>query len=82
MVKSKANQKYYEKNSQFKDTCYLWGKNSKNLQLLDIPACNSANNPSFWKRLYVRFWKDGLLAKLLARMSRSRYFGLKGSKYP
>ncbi len=32
----------------FKDTCYLWGKNSKNPQLLDILACNSANNPSFW----------------------------------
>ncbi len=26
-----------------KDTWYLWGKNSKNRQLLDILTCNSAN---------------------------------------
>ena len=32
---------------QFKGTWYLWGKNSKNMQLLDILAYNSANKPSF-----------------------------------
>ena len=33
---------------------------TKNMQLLDILACNSANIP----RLFVRFLKDGLLAEL------------------
>ena len=28
-------------------TWYLWGRNSKNIQLLYILACNSANKPSF-----------------------------------
>ncbi len=27
-----------------KDTCYVWGKKQQNLQLLDVLACNSANN--------------------------------------
>ncbi len=44
-------------NEKFKDTCYLWGKNSKNPQLLDILACNSANNPSFWKGFLSEFEK-------------------------
>ncbi len=30
-----------------KYTWYVWGQNSKNRQLLDILACNSANDPSF-----------------------------------
>ena len=29
-----------------KDPCYVWSKNSKNQQLLDILAYNSANKPS------------------------------------
>ncbi len=58
----------------FKDTWSLWCKNRKNLQLLDILAHISANKPSFQnraKRVFVRFWIDGLLAELQARMSRS-----------
>ncbi len=47
--------------SLIKDTRYLWGKNSKQMQLLDVLACNSAN-------------KDGLLAELQTRMSRSCWF--------
>ncbi len=61
----------------FKDTWYLWGKNSENRQLLDILTCNSANVPSFqnpW--LFVRFRKDGLLAKLWTKTSRSCRFSL------
>ncbi len=30
-----------------KDDCYGLGKNNQNQQLLDILACNSANNHSF-----------------------------------
>ncbi len=33
--------------SLVKDTWYLWGKNSENLQLLDVLASNLANKPSF-----------------------------------
>ncbi len=44
-----------------KDTWNLWGKNSKNLKLLDILTCNSANKPSF---------QNGLLAELQAKKSR------------
>ncbi len=28
---------------QIKDTWYLWGKNSENMQLLDVLVCNLAN---------------------------------------
>ncbi len=28
---------------------YLLGKNSKNMQLLDVLVCNSANKPFFFK---------------------------------
>ena len=31
----------------FKDTSYVCGRKQQNLQLLDILACNSANEPSF-----------------------------------
>ncbi len=38
--------------SSIKDTCYLWGKNSKNLELLDILACNGALGiKPFWRIL-------------------------------
>ncbi len=30
-----------------RDTWYLWGKNSENMQLQDVLVCNLANNPSF-----------------------------------
>ncbi len=63
---------------QFKDTCYLLGKNSQNQQLLDILACNSANRPSlsgFEKMVYTL--KTGIpveegdsILKLLRRVSR------------
>ena len=35
------------KNNRVQDTWYLWGKNSENMQLLDVLVCNSANKPSF-----------------------------------
>ncbi len=49
-----------------KDTWYLWAKNSKNMLLLDVLVWNSANKPYL-----TGFWKDGLLAELQVRMSRS-----------
>ncbi len=61
----------------FKVTRHLCFKNSKNLQLLDVQACNSANRAAFQnptKRPFVGFWKDGLLAELKARMSWGRKF--------
>ncbi len=67
--------------SHFKDTCWLWCKNSKNLQLLDIQACISANKPSFQNLTNIVGWptskkglKDALLTELQARMSRSCRF--------
>ncbi len=50
------------------DTCWVWGKNSKNLQLLDIQACNSA------KRWFIS-WITGQIADLC-------YFCLISIKYP
>ncbi len=32
-------------NKNLKDTWYLWGKNSENMQLLDVLVCNLANKP-------------------------------------
>ncbi len=61
-----------------KDTWYLWGKNSENMQLLDVLVCNTANKPSFQnltKSHFVRFWKGGLLAELQARMQIFAIFG-------
>ena len=46
----------------------MWGKNNKNLQLLGIQACSSANKASFQKMFFVRVWKDGWLAELQARL--------------
>ncbi len=55
-----------------KVTRHLCFKDKKDLQLLDVQACNSANKAAFQnqtKSLFVRFGKDGLLAELKARMS-------------
>ncbi len=41
----------------FKDTWYLWVKNSENMQLLDVLVCNFAN-------------KHGILVELQVKMSR------------
>ncbi len=46
-----------------KDTWYLWGKNSKNIQLLHVL--------SFFHLRTVGLWKNGLLAKLQVKMSTS-----------
>ena len=35
------------KNLYLKDTWYLWGKSSENMQLLDVLVCNTANKQSF-----------------------------------
>ncbi len=46
---------------------------AKNRQLLDNPPCNSAME-CVAKLLFVRFSKDGILAELQARTSRSCIF--------
>ncbi len=53
-----------------KVTWYMWGKN---MQLLDVLFCNSANKPSFQnptKGLFLDFEKMIYLAELQVRMSR------------
>ena len=46
-------------------TCYVWCKNSKNQQLLDILAYNSTNKPSF--RYLICWIIDQNVQKLLIR---------------
>ncbi len=48
------------------DTCYALAENSKKQQLLDVLSCISVKYSIFQKFiwLFVRFWKDGLLAEL------------------
>ena len=46
----------------FKDTWYLWGKNTENMQLLDVLVYNLANKPSFQnptKRHFTQCSIDG-----------------------
>ena len=47
------------------------------MQLLNVLVCNLANKPSFQnltKRPFCGFWKDGILAELQVKMSRSCRF--------
>ena len=63
--------------SIFNDTCQL-GKNSKNLQLLDVQACNSANKASFQKdcllaELQVKCSEMAKIASFLASIPKVRF---------
>ena len=57
-----------------KVTWYLWGKNSRNLQLLDILTCNSANIPSLMA--FCQILKRWFISKLQTKTSRSCIFSL------
>ncbi len=63
-------------NITIKVTWYIWGKNSKNRQLWTFwPVIQLIYHLfKIQKRLFVGFWKDGLLAKL--QTSRSCIFSL------
>ena len=61
-----------EKVSVLEGTCYWLGKTQQNLDLKGTVLFTSMEH---WaKGLFVRIQKDGLLAELQTRMSRSRRF--------